>query len=67
MLIIVDAKDGPILMLLPLGIKAPKLRANELRVPTNANKRRKEESQEEKIEKQTIRETFVVHVEVQTC
>ena len=67
MLIIVDAKDGPILMLLPLGIKAPKLRANERRVPTNANKRRKEESQEEKIEKQAIRETFVVHVEVQTC
>ena len=66
MLIIVDAKDGLILMLLPLGIKAPKLRANERRVPTNANKRRKEESQEEKIEKQAIRETFVVHVEVQT-
>ena len=67
MLIIVDAKDGPILMLLPSGIKAPKLRANERRMPTNVNKRRKEESQEEKIEKQAIRETFVVHVEVQTC
>ena len=66
MLIIVDAKDGPILMLLPSGIKAQKLRANERRVPTNVNKRRKEESQEEKIEKQAIRETFVVHVEVQT-
>lgn len=66
-IIIVDAKDGPICMLLPVAIKAPKLRANERRVPVNANKRRKEESSEEKAEKQTIRETFVIHVEVQTC
>ena len=53
-------------MLLLLGIKAPKLRANERRMLMNANKCRKEESEEEKIEMQAICEIFVV-VEVQTC
>lgn len=53
-------------MLLPSGVKAPKLRAGERRVPLNANKRQKEETAEEKVEKKGTHETFVVHVEVST-
>lgn len=59
-----DEKDCAILMLLPWSIKAPKLRPNERRVPVNASKRRKEESEEDKAEKKKIRETFIVRVEV---
>lgn len=57
-------KDCAILLLLPWSLKAPKLRAGETRVPKRANKRRKEETEEEILEKREIRETFIVHVQV---
>ncbi|XP_043271205.1 uncharacterized protein [Venturia canescens] len=58
-----EGKDVAIFMLLPWGMKAPKLRIGERPLTISSNKRRKQKTEEEKAEKQRIRQTFIVHLE----